>query len=280
MRYATAQQRPSIRSLTVPVLTGAAVFAAAVVVFFLAVPLLTVLLRTAESISEIDSDTRDIMRQAMRLTLATTAVSLFLTILLGSPLAFILARRRFRGARVVDTLVDLPIVLPPAVAGLALLLTFGRRGLLGESLDAAGITISFSTAAVVMAQCFVAAPFYIRSAKAGFTAVYRDSEEAAAVDGADRWRVFRDITLPLALPALSAGTVLAWARAVGEFGATILFAGNFPGRTQTVPLAIYGRYEAGDMTTALVLSSVLLAVSMGILFVLRMVFRSAEHPVQ
>jgi molybdate transport system permease protein len=131
-----------------------------------------------------------------------------------------------------------------------------------------------------MAQCFVSAPFYIRSAKAGFTAVYRDSEEAAAVDGADRWQVFRDITLPLALPALSAGAVLAWARAVGEFGATILFAGNFPGRTQTVPLAIYGRYEAGDMTTALVLSSVLLAVSMGILFFLRLLFRSAEHPVQ
>jgi molybdate transport system permease protein len=191
-----------------------------------------------------------------------------------------LARRRFRGVRVIDTMVDLPIVLPPAVAGLALLLTFGRRGLLGESLDAAGITISFSTAAVVMAQCFVAAPFFIRSAKAGFTAVYRDSEEAAAVDGADRWQVFRDITLPLALPALSAGAVLAWARAVGEFGATILFAGSFPGRTQTVPLAIYGRYEAGDMTTALVLSSVLLAVSMGILFFLRLLFRSAEHQVQ
>jgi molybdate transport system permease protein len=279
MRYATAQ-RPSIRSLTVPVLAGAVIVAAAVVVFFLAVPLLTLLLRTAESISEVDSDTRRILTQAMRLTLVTTAISLFLTILLGSPLAFILARRRFRGARVIDTMVDLPIVLPPAVAGLALLLTFGRRGLLGESLDAAGITISFSTAAVVMAQCFVAAPFFIRSAKAGFTAVYRDSEEAAAVDGADRWQVFRDITLPLALPALSAGAVLAWARAVGEFGATILFAGSFPGRTQTVPLAIYGRYEAGDMTTALVLSSVLLAVSMGILFFLRLLFRSAEHPVQ
>jgi molybdate transport system permease protein len=210
--------------------------------------------------------------QAISLSLATSAVSTLAAIFFGTPLAFLLARRDFRGRGVVDTLIDLPMVLPPAVAGIALLVTFGRRGLLGPYLEAAGLSLAFTTAAVVLAQVFVAAPFYIKAATAGFGGVERELEQAAEIDGASPWRVFRYITVPLAWPVLLGGAVMTWARALGEFGATIIFAGNFPGRTQTMPLAIYIGLEL-DLGVALTLSALLLAVSFGVLFVVKGLLR-------
>ena len=170
---------------------------------------------------------------------------------------------------------DLPIVLPPAVAGLALLLTFGRRGMLGPTLGAFGIELPFTTAAVIVASFFVAAPFYVRAGRSGFLGVPREYEEAARVEGASEWQVFRHITLPVAAPALFGGAVLCWARAVGEFGATIMFAGQFLGRTQTMPLAIYSALES-DANAALSLSLVLLAISAGLLIAFRRWLRVAS----
>ena len=209
------------------------------------------------------------LQQALSLSLGTTAVTMVIVVTLGTPLAYLLARRRFSGAAAVEALVDLPIVLPPAVAGIALLVTFGRNGVLGRWLDQAGITVGFTTVAVIMAQIFVAAPFYVIAARGGFARVDRDLEAVAADLGAPPGKVLRTVTLPLVAPSLIAGAVLAWARALGEFGATIMFAGNFPGVTQTMPLAIYGRFGAGDLPAALLLSVVLLIASLVVLFGVR-----------
>ena len=206
---------------------------------------------------------------ALALSLATTSASLVLTVALGTPLAWLLARRRFPGSALVETIVDLPIVLPPSVAGLALLLVFGRRGLLGEPLETVGLEIAFTTFAVVLAQTFVAAPFYIRSARAGFAAVDADLEDAARVDGADDVGVARHVTLPLAGAALAAGLVMSWARALGEFGATILFAGNLEGLTQTLPLAVYAEFQAGDLDAAIAAAAILVAAAFGVLVAVR-----------
>lgn len=244
-----------------------------VTVVFLGLPLIALVVRTVEEVrdrGEVASSTWTILRQALILSLWSSLVAVVLIVLFGTPLAYVLARRRFRGAALIDTLVDLPMILPPAVAGLALLMAFGRRGLLGAELDALGLTLAFSTGAVIVAQVFVACPFYVRSARAGFARVDPDLERAAADLGAPPWRVFVRITLPLVRPSLLAGGILAWARALGEFGATIMFAGNFPGTTQTMPLAIYQRYEAGDLTTALFLAVVLLASSFAVLLVVRL----------
>ena len=206
--------------------------------------------------------------EALRLTLLTTSISLALILLTGTPLAYLLARYRFRGRRLLDTLVDLPVVLPPTVAGVALLLTFGRRGVVGAFLADLGLTLAFTTTAVVMAQVFVAAPLYIRAAKAGFAAVPASYEGAALTLGASRWRTFRGVTLPLALPFLLEGAVLAWARAVGEFGATLVFAGSLRGVTQTMPLAIYAALES-DLNAALVSSAILTLVAFSLLTAFR-----------
>jgi molybdate transport system permease protein len=210
--------------------------------------------------------------QAIWVSVVTTLITLGLTIVAGTPLAYLLARRRFRGRTMLDTLIDLPMVLPPSVAGIALLVAFGRRGLLGQYVSAAGVDIAFSQAAVVLAQAFVAAPFYIKSAISGFAGVDGELEQAAALDGASALQVFRYMTLPLAGTALFAGAVMTWARALGEFGATIIFAGNFPGRTQTMPLAIYIGFEL-ELNVALTLSVLLLGVSFAVLFVVKGVLR-------
>ena len=210
--------------------------------------------------------------KAIWLSLTTTAASTALGLLLGTPLAYLLARRRFRGHGLLDTLVDLPMVLPPSVAGIALLLAFGRRGVIGAWLDDAGISIAFTSVAVVLAQTFVAAPFYIKTAVAGFDGVERELEQAAMVDGGGPWQVFTRITLPLCWPVLLGGLVMTWARALGEFGATIIFAGNFPGRTQTMPLAIYLGFEL-DLSLALTLSVILLVVSYLVLFIVKGLLR-------
>lgn len=184
-----------------------------------------------------------VVLDAILLSLVTSALTIALTVIFGTPLAYLLARRQFRGRQLLNTLVELPIVLPPAVAGLALLLAFGRRGAFGPALATVGISIPFTAAAVVIAQTFVAAPFYIRSATVGFRGVPREIEDAARVDGADGWTLFRFITAPMAGRALVAGLILSWARALGEFGATIMFAGSLQGRTQTMPLLVYNIFE-------------------------------------
>jgi molybdate transport system permease protein len=206
---------------------------------------------------------------ALALSLITTAISLTLTIALATPLAHLLARRRFRGASIVETIVDLPIVLPPSVAGLALLLAFGRRGILGEPLAGLGIEIPFTTVAVVIAQMFVSAPFFIRAARAGFVAVDRHYEDAARVDGASERQLTWAITLPLAAPALASGIVMTWARAIGEFGATIMFAGNFEGRTQTLPLVVYGEFQAGKVDASVAAAAILVLAAFGVLLAVR-----------
>lgn len=196
------------------------------------------------------------VQQAARLSFSTTLISLGIILILGTPLAYILARWTFRGKKLVSILIQLPIVLPPAVAGLALLITFGRRGLLGATLQDWDIRIVFTPRAVIMAQVFVAMPFYVRAAQVGFRIVDRDIEEAALVDGATPWGRFVRITLPLSRKALVSGALLSWARALGEFGATILFAGSLQGRTQTMPLLIYSVFERdvnAAIWTALVL---------------------------
>ncbi|HVU11254.1 MAG TPA: ABC transporter permease [Phototrophicaceae bacterium] len=182
--------------------------------------------------------------QAIVLSFATTSITALVTVILGTPLAYVFARWRFPLRRLLNILIELPIVLPPAVAGLGLLVTLGRRGVFGGELYALGISLPFTTAAVVVAQTFVSAPFYVRSAQVGFQGVPREIEDAARVDGASSFTLFRRITLPLASRSLIAGLVLSWARALGEFGATVLFAGSLQGRTQTMPLLIYNIFDS------------------------------------
>jgi molybdate transport system permease protein len=238
---------------------------------FLLVPLLALLLRISPAQLLANLANREVT-EAISLSMVTTAITVVLTVLAGTPLAYLLARRQFRGRTALDTLMDLPMVLPPSVAGIALLVAFGRRGLVGQYLTVAGIELAFTQAAVVLAQLFVAAPFYIKAAAAGFAGVDRELEQAAALDGATPLQVTRYVTVPLAWTALFGGIVMTWARALGEFGATIIFAGNFIGRTQTMPLAIYQGFEQ-DLSVALTLSAILLAVSFGVLFVVKGVLR-------
>ncbi|MCX5065332.1 ABC transporter permease [Micromonospora lupini] len=206
---------------------------------------------------------------ALRLSVQTATLATLFCLLLGVPLAWLLARVEFPGRRLVRALVTVPLVLPPVVGGVALLLVFGRRGLLGGWLDATfGVTLPFTTAGVVLAEAFVAMPFLVIAVEGALRAADNRYEEAAATLGAGRWTTFTHVTLPLVTPGLAAGAVLCWARALGEFGATITFAGNYPGRTQTMPLAVYLALET-DLESAIVLSLVLLIVSVGILAALR-----------
>lgn len=198
---------------------------------------------------------------AVWLSLRTTAITLVLTVLFGTPLAYILARWHFPGKHIANLFIELPIVMPPAVAGLALLVAFGRRGVFGELLLTFGISLPFSTEAVILAQLFVSAPFYIRAAQLGFAGISREIEAAARVDGAEGFTLFRYVTLPLALRALASGLILSWARALGEFGATVLFAGNFQGVTQTMPLLVYGVFER-DIDAAIWTGLVLIAMAL------------------
>jgi molybdate transport system permease protein len=206
---------------------------------------------------------------ALVLSLATTAISLLVTVAVGLPIATLLARGRRRGLSILEAIVDLPIVLPPAVAGLALLLVLGRRGVLGGPLDALGLAIPFTTAAVILAQTFVSAPFFIRSARTGIAGVDRDLEDAARADGASEWSVLRAVTLPLAGPALAAGLVMSWARSLGEFGATIMFAGNIQGQTQTLPLVVYSEFQGGSLDASIAAAAILVIAAFGVLLAVR-----------
>jgi molybdate transport system permease protein len=206
---------------------------------------------------------------ALRLSLECSVAAVALSLLLGVPLAWMLARMRFPGQPLVRALVTLPMVLPPVVGGVALLLAFGRRGFVGEALERlTGVTLPFTTAGAVLAEAFVAMPFLVVAVEAGLRQVDRRYEEAAATLGAGPWTRFWRVTLPLVAPSLGAGAALCWARALGEFGATITFAGNFPGKTQTMPLAVYIALETNP-DAAVALSLILLVVSLVVLVGLR-----------
>ncbi len=250
--------------------------ASAVLLAFLLIPLAAIFIRAIPSGALGDAVGDPVIREALVLSLLTTSFTLGIVIVLGTPVAWLLARYQFRGREALDTLIDLPMVLPPAVAGVALLMAFGRRGILGPTLsDTFGIEIPFTTLAVIMAQAFVATPFYVKAAKAGFESIDRDLEHVSATLGVSRLQTFWSVTVPLSLPALLGGAVMAWARALGEFGATIMFAGNFMGRTQTMPLAIYGTMESGRLSAALVLSGILIVVSFTVLIVFKAIARYA-----
>jgi molybdate transport system permease protein len=211
--------------------------------------------------------------KALRLSLTTSTITTLVTILFGTPFAYTLARWKFRLKSWIELFIDLPIVLPPSVAGLVLLIAFGRRGMFGSALSALGISLPFTTAAVVLAQTFVAAPLYVRSARVGFAAIDKQLEEAAHVEGANQWQLFYEVMFPLAGRALLSGAILTWTRALGEFGATILFAGNLEGVTQTMPMAIYLGFER-NLGIALALSVVLVIVSV---FLLMFTKRLEKH---
>jgi molybdate transport system permease protein len=236
---------------------------------FLALPVVALLLRAIQSGALGSALAGRAVLDALTLSLASTAAALLLIVVFGLPLAFVLARASFRGKAVAEALVDLPIVMPPSVAGLALLFAFGRNGLAGPTLDVFGVSLPFTTPAVVVAQVFVAAPFFVRAARAGFRTVETHVEEAARIDGATESAVLRRITLPLAAPALGAGLVLAWSRALGEFGATILFAGNLEGRTQTLPLLVYSQFQ-DSLEAALAASTILVLAAFGVLVAVRL----------
>jgi molybdate transport system permease protein len=238
-----------------------------VYVTFIGLPVLALLVRTGQQEGLLDSLTSSLTLQALQLSLITSTISLAIMVTLGTPFAYLLARSDSTVLKVVDSLVELPIVLPPVVAGVAMLMAFGRQGIIGPALTGLGVSIPFTTTAVVFAQIFVGAPFYIRAAKLGFQSVATDYEDISQTLGVSPWRTFWRTTLPLASPSILSGLALAWARAISEFGATIMFAGNLTGRTQTMPLAIMTAMES-DLGTALALSVLLLVGSLLVLAVL------------
>lgn len=233
---------------------------AGVMVLLLLLPLVALVARTVSVWMGFEALSLGSVVDALVISLATTSLSAGLIVLLGTPLAWVLARHNFPLKRPLSILVEIPIIMPPVVAGLALLTAFGRRGLLGGPLAALDITLAFTPAAVVLAQVFVASPFYIRAAQTRFGGLPRELEEAAGIDGADYWSAFWHIVLPLSARALLTGLLLSWARALGEFGATILFAGNLPGRTQTMPLLVYAALES-DLNATFVTAVILLAMA-------------------
>jgi len=253
-----------LRTIAVRALVGLAVGGLG---FLLVLPVVSLLVRTSpgELLTRLG---RPEIRQALLLSLETSLLATVLVLLLGLPAAYLMASRQFPGKRIVEVLFDLPMVIPPTVAGLILLLTFGRAGLLGKSLGVWGVSLPFTTAAVVMAQAFMAAPFFLGPVRAGFTTVEHRYREVAATLGAGEFYSFFRVMLPLSLPSVLAGTAMACARALGEFGATITFGGNLPGVTQTMPLAVYVEMQH-DLGAAITLSVLLILLSFGLLLALR-----------
>jgi molybdate transport system permease protein len=247
--------------------SGLAVAALALLAGFISLPLLSLVVWTLDK-EAWRAMASPIAVDALLLSIRTTAITMAILLVVGTPAAYVLARVHFRGNRVISTLIDVPVVLPPSAAGIALLLAFGRLGLAGQYLDVFGVTLTFTTAAVVMAEVFVAAPFYVRQAATGFAAVDRTIEEAALVDGASRSTVFFRVTVPLAFPTLVSGALTAWARALGEFGATIIFAGSFRGITQTIPLAIFAEFQS-DIDAAVALSVLVLGFAFAVILTVR-----------
>lgn len=248
--------------------SGVAVAALALLAGFISLPILSLVMWTVNEDSWRAMATPE-ARDALLLSIRTTSISMLIIVSVGTPAAYVLARKDFPGKRLVDSLIDIPAVLPPSAAGIALLLTFGRFGLAGRYLEAFGIQITFTTVAVVIAEVFVAAHFYVRQATVGFSQVRRDVEEAARVDGAGRLGTFTKVTVPLAFPALLAGAVMAWARALGEFGATVVFAGSFQGVTQTIPLAIFAEFQT-NIDAAVALSVLVLGFAFTVILAVRL----------
>lgn len=248
---------------------------AAVMFFFLTVPLLAMALRAVRDLSGIEALYGRAVGNAVSLSLFTTLISVSIVLIFGTPLAYVLARYHFRGKRVINVFVELPIILPPVVAGFGLLMAFGRRGLFGPTLQLIGVSLPFTTTAVILAQIFVAAPFFIRTVQVRFSAIPRDLVEAASIDGASTGEIFRHIVLPLSTPAMLAGLVLCWARALGEFGATILFAGSLQGRTQTMPLLVYGALER-NLNDALWSALLLIGMALLALLLVHWIARQVE----
>lgn len=244
----------------------------AILLAFFALPLMAIILRSI-NLDFFDNAFSQQAFKALRLSLLTSSITTLIAAVFGTPLAYMLARWKLNHKAWLELILDLPIVLPPSVAGVALLITFGRNGLLGSALNVLGISLPFTTAAVVLAQLFVAAPLFIRSARIGFAHIDRQLEESARVEGANQWQLFSEIMLPLSARALASGAILTWTRALGEFGATILFAGNLEGMTQTMPMAIYLGFER-NIGVALALSVVLIFVSV----ILLMLTKKLEKP--
>lgn len=248
--------------------TAALAVALTVALCFLTLPVVAIFVDTSPR--ELVSSLGDpVARDALWLSAKTTAVSLALIVIFGTPTAYFLATRRFPGRAIAVTLVELPLVLPPAVAGIALLASVGPSGFLGGVVSASGIELVLQTAGVVVALTFVASPFYVRQAQAAFSSVDRTLVDAARTLGASEARAFARVVIPAAMPSLVAGAALALGRALGEFGATLMFAGSFRGVTQTVPLAIYDRF-ATDFPAALALSAVLVAASAALLLSIKL----------
>ena len=241
--------------------------AAAILLLLLGLPILSLLVKVPRGslIGRLDDPA---IQDALRLSVFTSLVSTIIVILLGTPVAYWLATRAFRGKSVVETVIDLPIVLPPTVAGLALLLAFGRAGLAGGALSALGVSLPFTTAAVIVAQVFMSLPFYLASARSGFAGVHPSLLDAASTLRASEGYTFFRVVLPLSMPSLFAGASMACARALGEFGATITFAGNLPGVTQTMPLAVYVAFQT-DLEAAVAISVILMLLSFLLLLGLR-----------
>ena len=235
------------------------VIALAVTVAFLTLPIVAIFVDVGlgELLESLDDPAS---LDALRLSLETTVIALVIIVVVGTPAAYLLATRSFPGRAGVVTLIELPLILPPAAAGIGLLAALGPNGLIGSQLDALGITLPLTTAGVVVALVFVASPFYIRQAQAGFASLDRTLLEASSTLGAPEGRTFARVAIPLALPSLGTGAALAWGRALGEFGATLMFAGSFRGVTQTAPLAIFEQLST-DFPAALALSAVLVAAS-------------------
>jgi molybdate transport system permease protein len=269
MAPADTRQVPTRRGARSPWGERSVAAVATLIALFLGVPVVALVARAVLDGSLAASLTSRVVLDALVLSLFTTAISLVLTIAFGLPLAFVLARRSFPGKGWLEAIIDLPIVLPPSVAGLALLIVFGRRGVLAGPLELLGFAIPFTTVAVILAQTFVSAPFFIRSARTGIASVDRDLEDAARVDGASERQLFRAITVPLASAALAAGLVMTWARSLGEFGATIMFAGNVAGRTQTLPLVVYGEFQAGNLDSSIAAAAILVMAAFGVLVAVR-----------
>lgn len=260
-------QKRLFRSQLSPLLQWVFVLPGILLIALLGLPVLALLIRAGADGMFIFI-TQPAAVAALRLSVVTSSLSAVLAILTGTPIAYLLARRKFHGKGLLELLIDLPVVLPPSVAGIALLIAFGRQGLFGAWLSPLGISIPFTTAAVVLAQTFVSAPLFVRAARIGFAEIDPQIIEAAYVEGSNEWQLLRFVMVPLAGRAILGGAILAWTRAIGEFGATILFAGNLEGVTQTMPLAIYLGLER-SLGIALALSTVLVFVSLLLLLAIR-----------
>ena len=236
-------------------------------VLFIGLPVVAILVKAAQQKGLFASLLSDTTIQALQLSLVTSIISIVIVVIIGTPFALLLARKDSLVLKFIDSLVELPIILPPIVAGVAMLMAFGRQGILGPVLNSVGITLPFTTGAVICGQIFVAAPFYIRAAKLGFQSVSTDYEDVSQTLGVSPWQTFWKLTIPLASPSILSGLALAWARAISEFGATIMFAGNLTGKTQTMPLAILTAMES-DIGASLALSVILLLASIVVLIIL------------